>query len=125
MQLKELDKIFSEKLAAMPPATNDADPSKSEVVQNIAKLFDISIESAVKVFERYRSWNRNVLVFDRISRKWHGRDWRGFDETVECALRREVAVLIAEVRRLRQEMNSVQKGFRTPFRRRKNLSLRH
>jgi len=69
MQLKELDKLFSEKLAAMPPATNDTDPSKSEVVQNIAKLFDISIESAVKVFERYRSWNRNVLVFDRISRK--------------------------------------------------------
>lgn len=124
MKPNELDKIFSQKLAEMPPASNDADPSKSEVVQKIAKFFNLSNDSAVKVFERYRSWNRNVLVFDRITRKWHGRDWRQVDETVESALRREVAVLVADVRKLRQEMNAMHKGFRRPFRRAKNLSLR-
>lgn len=124
MKPNELDKIFSQKLAEMPPASNDADPSKSEVVQKIAKFFNLSNDSAVKVFERYRSWNRNVLVFDRISRKWHGRDWRQVDETVESALRREVAVLVADVRKLRQEMNAMHNGFRRPFRRAKNLSLR-
>jgi hypothetical protein len=124
MLSKELDQLFETNLAYMPPAKNDADPSKSEVIQKIAKFFTLSNDSAVKVFERYRSWSRNVLVFDRISRKWHGRDWRSDNETVEDALRREVAVLVAEVRRLRQEMNSMQKGFKTPFRRSKNLSLR-
>jgi hypothetical protein len=124
MLSKELDQLFESSLAYMPPARNDVDPSKSEVIQKIAKFFTLSNDSAVEVFDRYRSWNRNVLVFDRISRKWHGRDWQCGNETVEDALRREVAVLVAEVRRLRQEMNSMQKGFKTPFRRSKKLSIR-
>lgn len=122
---KELDQLFETNLAYMPPAKNDADPLKSEVVQKIAKFFTLSNGSAVQVFERYRAWNRNVLVFDRISRKWHGRDWRADNETVEDALRREVAVLVAEVRKLRQEMNAMQKGFKPTYRRAKKLSIRH
>jgi hypothetical protein len=119
---KKLDQVLSEKLAILPPASNNADQSKSEIVQQIATTLGIPTNLAVMVFERYRSWNRNVLVFDRISRKWHGRDWRGSDETVESALRREVAVLVAEVRRLRQEMNSIHKGFKNPYPQRKKSS---
>jgi len=119
---KKLDQMLAEWLSTMPPASNETDPEKSEIVRKIATTFRIRTDLAVAIFDRYRSWNRNILVFDRISRKWHGRDWQGSNETVECALRREVAVLIAEVRRLRQEMNSIHKGFKTPYHRRKNFS---
>lgn len=109
-----------ERFRMMPPSQHSADPEMSYVIRKIMDLLECDIDEAVKTFDRLRNWSQNILVFDRISCLWHGRDWRPDDETIEDALRREVAVLVSEVRRLRQEVNSLQKGFQKPFHR-KNL----
>jgi hypothetical protein len=123
MKTEKLFNSTDEHFRMMPPSRHSADPASSSVIQKIMDALDCDIDDAVKTFDRLRNWSQNILVFDRIACVWHGRDWRPDDETTEDALRREVAVLIAEVRRLRQEVNSIHKGFNKPFHRNKSKNF--
>ena len=101
-------------LSTMPPLRHDPDYAKSDVVKAIQKKLECDISEAVLTFESLRHWSVAVLVYNRILKCWHGREWYPpLDpepysiDFVLAQLVCEITVLKAEVRKLRNGANSV------------------
>jgi Sec7-like guanine-nucleotide exchange factor len=101
-------------LSTMPPMKNDSDLSKSGVVSYIQQKLECDISEAVRTFEALSHWGVGILVFEKMSGCWMGREWRPkfppetpYTEAMLAMLVCEMTVLRAEVRKLRNGANSV------------------
>ena len=101
-------------LSTMPPKRNDPDLTKSDVIKYIQERLECDISVAIRTFEALTYWGVGILVFEKMSGCWMGREWRPEanpetpkTEAILAALVCEIAVLKAEVRKLRNGAKSV------------------
>lgn len=64
-----------EQFIGMPPKKHSPNPDQSEVIQHIVQTLGCDIERARRAFDSIRCKTSRVIIYDKVSRTWHGAEW--------------------------------------------------